>query len=72
MLEWSCVPREEEKGKSMDAFTVAFLVCVAGFVGFGLGYNHALSCVKLGKLEQDGLSYSYFRNSRKRSKLGRG
>lgn len=56
----------------MDAFTIAILVCIAGFVGFGLGYNHALSCVKLGRLEQDGLSYSYFRNSRKRSKLGRG
>lgn len=55
----------------MDGFTVAVLVVIAGFVGFAMGYNHALDCVKLGRLEQDGFNYSYFRNSRKRGKLGR-
>lgn len=55
----------------MDAFTVAVLVMIAGFAGFAFGYNYALDCVKLGHLEQDGFNYSYFRNSRKRGKLGR-
>ena len=56
---------------SMDAFTITVLVVIAGFAGFAFGYNYALDCVKLGHLEQDGFNYSYFRNSRKRDKLGR-
>lgn len=55
----------------MDAFIVTCLIMLGVFGGFCWGNIHALDKVKRGELEQEGYSYSYFRNVRKRRMMGR-
>lgn len=55
----------------MDTFVAAVLLVLVAVAGFGAGSVWTLSQVRAGRFEDEGYSYSYFRNVRKRSRLGR-
>ena len=55
----------------MDAFIVAFVVAFAFVFGCAAGSIWTLGAVKSGRFADEGYSYSYFSNVRKRRMMGR-
>lgn len=55
----------------MGVFIGIVLACACGAIGFFMGSTWALDEVKAGRFEEEGFSYSYFDNTRKRREMGR-
>lgn len=48
----------------MDAFTATLWIMGAGIVGAVIGYLAAIDAAKAGKLERDGITYSYLKTDK--------
>ena len=55
----------------MGVFIGTVIACACWVLGFFLGSISTLDDIKAGRLEEDGFSYSYFDNVRKRHEMGR-
>lgn len=55
----------------MDVFIGVVIACACGAIGFFAGSTWALEEVKAGCFRDEGYSYSYFDNHRKRHEMGR-
>lgn len=55
----------------MDVFIGVVIACACGATGFFMGSAWALKEVKVGGFRDEGYSYSYFDNRRKRHEMGR-
>lgn len=55
----------------MSVFIGVVLACACGAIGFFMGSTWTLDEIKTGRFEEEGFSYSYFDNIRKRHEMGR-
>lgn len=55
----------------MDVFIGVVIACACGAIGFFAGSTWTLEEVKAGCFMDEGYSYSYFDNIRKRHEMGR-